>query len=79
MLTEFIERQLKKAHYKLLRDGTYFGEIPSAKGVWASAKNLEDCRVNLREVFEDWLVLKLRNKERVPGFEIGIHKVLEHA
>lgn len=70
MLSQFIEKQLKKAEYKLLKDGMYFGEIPVLKGVWASAANLEDCRNELREVLEDWLILKVRNNETVPGFKI---------
>ena len=27
MLTDFIEKNLKKAKFKVLEDGTYFGEI----------------------------------------------------
>ncbi|MFQ5661737.1 MAG: type II toxin-antitoxin system HicB family antitoxin [Candidatus Paceibacteria bacterium] len=70
MLSEFIEKQLKKAKYKILEDRTYFGEIPGLKGVWANAKNLDNCRKELREVLEDWLLLKVRNKEKVSGFNL---------
>ena len=55
MLTEFITKQLKKAQYKLLKDGTYFGEIPGLKGVWANKKSLEGCREQLRSALEDWM------------------------
>lgn len=54
MLSLFIEKWLKKAEYKILKDGTYFGEIPGLKGVWSNASNLEDCRAQLQEVLEDW-------------------------
>lgn len=74
MLSDFIEKKLKGAHYKLLKDGSYFGEISGMKGVWASADNLEDCRSELREVLEDWLFLKVRSHESVPGFEIRIDR-----
>lgn len=74
MLTEFIEKKLKQARYKLLKNGTYFGAIPGLKGVWANAKNLEVCRKELREVLEDWLLLKVRDRERVPGFSIRIDR-----
>ena len=57
MLSEFIAKKLKNARYKLLKDGSYFGEISGIKGVWANAKNLEDCRRELQEVLEDWLLL----------------------
>jgi hypothetical protein len=35
MLKASIARKLKLARYKLLKDGTFFGEIPGARGVWA--------------------------------------------
>lgn len=57
MLSEFIAKKLKEARYKLLKSGGYFGEIPGLRGVWANARNLEDCRGELREVLEDWLLL----------------------
>lgn len=59
MLTEYIYKKLKQAHYKMLEDGIYFGEISGLQGVWASEKKLEDCRETLREVLEEWLILKL--------------------
>lgn len=74
MLTQFIEKQLKKAEYKLLKDNTYFGEIPGLKGVWANAKTLEACRSELQEVLEDWLFLKIKDDERIPGFSFKIDK-----
>ena len=59
MLNEFIDKKLKAARYKLLADKSYFGEIPGVPGVWANARTLEKCRDELREVLEDWLLLKV--------------------
>lgn len=56
---DYVEKKLKSAHYKILEDKTFFGEIPGLRGVWANAKNLEDCRDELREVLEGWLLLKI--------------------
>lgn len=74
MLTEYVEKKLKGARYKLLKNRSFFGEIPGLRGVWANAKNLEDCRKELREVLEDWLLLKVRNHEKVPGFTVRIDR-----
>ena len=74
MLNEFIVKKLRSARYKLLKDGSYFGAIPGFSGVWANARNLEDCRMELREVLEDWLLLKVRDHERIPGFQIKIDR-----
>ena len=58
---------MARARYKILDDGTYFGEIPSLKGVWANDKTLEACRAELQEVLEDWLVIKLRDGDLIPN------------
>lgn len=81
MLSEYINRKLQSARYKILRDGNYFGEIPALRGVWANAKSLEKCREQLREILEDWLLLKVHSGEKVPGFEIKIDRreLVRHA
>lgn len=81
MLSEFIAKKLKNASYKLLKDGSYFGEIPGLRGVWANANNLEDCRQELRGVLEDWILLKVRDRERVPGFQLRVdqRKLMKYA
>ncbi|MBL7129182.1 MAG: type II toxin-antitoxin system HicB family antitoxin [Ignavibacteria bacterium] len=66
MIIEYIERALKKAEYKKLEDGTWFGEIPGLNGVWANGKSLEVCRDELIEVTEEWLLLKIRDNESIP-------------
>ncbi len=74
MLTEFIAKQLKGARYKLLKDGSYFGEIPGFKGIWANKKTLEDCREELRSALEDWMLFKLKDGDTIPGLQIGIDR-----
>ena len=74
MLTEYISRMMRKALYKLLADGTYFGEIPGISGVWASAKSLEECRAELQSVLENWLVLKVQAGDKVTGLAIPTEK-----
>lgn len=74
MLTEFIAKKLERARYKILANGMFFGEISGLNGVWASAKNLELCRKELQEVLEDWLIVKLRDREKIPGFASKIHQ-----
>ena len=66
MLTFYLTQKLAQAKYKILEDGTYFGEIPGLQGIWASEKTLEKCRETLREVLEEWLVLKLQDVDRIP-------------
>jgi len=53
-----------------LKDKSYFGEVIGLKGVWANADTLESCREELKEVLEDWILLKVRDDENVPGLKI---------
>lgn len=76
MLTEYIAKKLKQAKYELIEDGTYFGNIPGIRGVWANARNLEDCRKELQEVLEDWMVLKIMDHEKIPGLDMNIDRRL---
>lgn len=66
-LSGYIDAALASARFKTLDDKTCYGEIPGFKGVWANAKTLKKCRETLREVLEDWIVLKLRSDEALPA------------
>ena len=70
MISSFIESRLKNASYKILGDGSYFGEIRGVRGVWENSKNLENCRKELQEVLEDWVILRLKGGEKIPGLSI---------
>ena len=67
MLTEYVQNRMERAKYEIMEDGNYFGVIPGLRGVWANAKTLEGCRKELREVLEEWLLLKISSREMVPG------------
>jgi predicted RNase H-like HicB family nuclease len=69
MLTEYIQKALEKAHYKVLEDGTWFAEVPGFQGVWANANTVEECRHELMEVLEEWLVLKISDRDPIPEIE----------
>lgn len=67
MLTEYIRAAMGRARYEILEDdGSFYGEIPGFDGVWANAETLEDCRDELEEVLEGWIVLSLRKNLPLP-------------
>ena len=66
MLIEYIQAALRKANYKTLEDGTWFADIPGFQGVWANGRTVEECRDELREVLEEWLMLKIRDNDPIP-------------
>jgi predicted RNase H-like HicB family nuclease len=67
MLTKYIHAALARARYELLEDGRYYGEIKLCPGVWAQGNTLETCREELQEVLEEWLVLKIRDRNPIPA------------
>jgi predicted RNase H-like HicB family nuclease len=79
MLTEYIKASLKKAEYKKLEDGSWYAEIPGFKGVWANGESVEECRNELQEVLEEWLILKIRDKDSIPTVDGLDIKIVEKA
>lgn len=57
MITLYISEAMARATYRILEDGTWFGEIPGLSGVWVSENTLEECRKVLKEVLGEWLLL----------------------
>lgn len=68
---------MEKAHYEILEESkTYYGSIPGFKGVWAEGKTLEECREELQEVLEEWIMIRLRLSLPVlKGVELKISTV----
>ena len=70
MLLEYIDLAMKKAHYEILQDdNTYYGEIPGFEGVYANASDLETCRNELKEVLEEWILLRVSRNLEIPEVE----------
>ena len=67
MLSQYIQAAMRRAKYKILEDdGTFFGEIPDCPGVWSNAPTLEECREELREVLEGWILLGIAHGHEIP-------------
>lgn len=81
MIIEYINAALEKAKYEIISDEEpFYGEVPGLKGVWASGKTLEECRRNLGETIEGWIVLRLRKGLKIPpigNIRIEEPKVME--
>ena len=67
MLTSYIHTAMAHAHYEILPDGTFYGEIPDCRGVWADGTTLEACREKLQEVLEEWIIFRLTNDVSLPA------------
>lgn len=67
MLTAYIDAAMHHAHYEILEDGLYYGEIEALRGVFASADTLEACRALLKDVLAGWIILGLRMGHTIPA------------
>jgi len=67
MFSEYIAAALERAQYKVIDDDyPYFAEVPELDGVWAAGKTIEECRRELIEVVEEWVVARLQRGLSVP-------------
>jgi predicted RNase H-like HicB family nuclease len=59
MIYEYIQAALELAHYEIIEDNEpYYGEISVLPGVWATGKTLEECRRNLANTIEGWILVR---------------------
>ncbi|MEQ8192766.1 MAG: type II toxin-antitoxin system HicB family antitoxin [Candidatus Eremiobacterota bacterium] len=76
MLIEYIEEALKRAKYEIIDDEEpYYGEIKELKSVWATGKTLEECRDNLKNVIEGWILLSIKKGLEIP--KLGQYEIKE--
>jgi predicted RNase H-like HicB family nuclease len=78
MITEYLHEAMRRAQYKILEDGTYFGWVEELPGVWSNDTNLSGCQQELQTVIEDWLLLGLKLGHHItPLGNIDLNKSVE--
>jgi predicted RNase H-like HicB family nuclease len=79
MLLQYIRAALRHARYEILADdSSFYGEILECNGVYANATTLEDCREQLAEVLEEWVLFRVHQHLPLPvidGIELTIKEV----
>jgi len=66
MLLDYIHAALRHAEFERMEDGRYFGTIPQCPGLWADGDTKDQCRAELQSVLEDWILLKVRQRDQMP-------------
>ncbi len=67
MITEYIEQALKLAHYEMIDDEEpFYGEVEELPGVYTTGKTLEECRNNLKDVIEGWIIISIKRNLAIP-------------
>ena len=79
MLMKYIRAAIRHAKYEILSDDdSFYGEIPMCEGVYANALSLEECRDQLEEVLEEWILFRVYKNLDLPvidGIELTIKEV----
>jgi len=80
MLTGYIRAAMHAAKYEILSDdGSFHGQIPGFEGVWSNASTLEDCRDELEEVLEEWILFRVSRNLPLPsvnGLELKVKEAV---
>jgi predicted RNase H-like HicB family nuclease len=66
MLTEYIPAAMRQAHYEIMEDGRFWGDLPPCKGCWGDGDSLEECRENLRGALECWILVGVAHGDALP-------------
>jgi len=67
MLAEYIQSAIESAKYEIIEDREpYYAEVRGLPGVWATGTTLVDCRRNLAEVVEGWILVRVTKDLRIP-------------
>lgn len=79
MLTDYIKAALSRASYEILEDKTFYGEIAGFQGLYANEKSLEECRNELEQALEDWILISVSKHLPLPVIDGKELKVVETA
>ena len=66
MITRYLEEALKRASYKPLDEGGYCATVRGLRGVIGYGETLEQCREQLAEVIEEWILVRVAQGLAVP-------------
>lgn len=66
MLNDYMDKAMQYAQHEHIEDGTYFDRIPGFKGVWSNMPTMQECRNELREVLEGWILLNIADDIPLP-------------
>ena len=79
MLTGYIDEALGHDRYELIEneETPYYGEVPELPGVWACGRTLEECRRELKDVMEGWVLVSVRQSLDISA--LGGAEIMETA
>jgi predicted RNase H-like HicB family nuclease len=69
MIVDYIAKALSRARFERLEDGTVCGTVRGLRGVLAIGASTRECRVQLSEVVEEWVLVRVAQGLSVPKLD----------
>ena len=69
MIQEYLQKAMETATYEFLKEEGFYGSIPGAAGVWAMGETVEECRQELLEVLQEWVLIGITRGNELPAFD----------
>ena len=66
VLSEYVDLAMGQAQYDKLEGNSFSGRIPCCPGVLSFAPTLKECEEELRSTLEDWVLVGLKLRHRLP-------------
>jgi predicted RNase H-like HicB family nuclease len=66
MITKYIAKALARAVYEPIEKGAFGATVRGLRGVLATGFSVEQCRQNLAEVVEEWLLVRVAQHLPIP-------------
>jgi len=77
VILKYIDKALRRAKYTQPDPGVYCATVPGLRGVIATAMTLENCRDQLAEIIEEWVLVRVARGLTVPplgGVTVSVKK-----
>ena len=66
MITDYIDAALRRARYELVDGNEFCATVAGLPGIIATGRTLEECRDQLAEVVEEWVLVRVSRRLSVP-------------
>lgn len=66
VITKYIAKALERAVYERVERGAFCATVRGLRGVIATGNSIEECRHDLAEVVEEWLLMRVAHRLPIP-------------
>jgi predicted RNase H-like HicB family nuclease len=66
MILRYIDAALERARFERLEDGQVCATVPGLRGVLAVGHGIRECRAELAEVIEEWVLVRIAQRLSIP-------------